>query len=321
MKDFEEGLALMNANEFARRTHGGMVGVNVDIPVPRWKRRPIADYPQREERRMDNGKDFLGRYGPWALVAGGSEGLGGAFAEELAGRGLNLILVARRPGTLEAAAEKLRADHGVQVRTLAADLAEADILRLLEDEAADREIGLIVCNAALAFTGRFLEADLATYRRMIEVNCMSTLTLVHHFSRKMAARGRGGIILMSSMAGFQGSPMVAVYGATKAFLLTLAEAVAEELRPSGVDVLACCPAVVRTPNFLSDGHDPNGPAPLSIEPSRVAREAVSGLGRKWIVVPGVPARLVRFLMARILPRKAVVSMTGRNTRAMYSRRG
>ena len=273
-----------------------------------------------EESSMNDGKDFLRKYGPWALVAGGSEGLGAALAEELAVRGLNLILLARRPGPLAETAARLRAAHGVEVRTLPIDLADPDTLAAVDRETANVEIGLLVCDAAMSSTGSFLTTDLSEYHRMLDVNCRSAISLMYTLGGKMAARRRGGILVMSSLAGFQGSPLVAVYGATKSFLLSIAEALADELKPLGVDVTACCPAVVNTPHFLSDSHNPKGPTPLSKEPAEVARAAIRGLGRKRIVIPGAMSKLAHLMMSRILPRATAVSMIGRNTRAMYGER-
>jgi short-subunit dehydrogenase len=267
--------------------------------------------------KRDGGADFRHKYGPWALVAGGSEGLGAAFASELARRGLNLILISRRPGPLAETAGALRAEHAVQVRTLSLDLADPATMAVVERETARDEIGLLVCNAAVAYTGAFLKQELAEYQRILDVNCRSSLGLIHAHAKKMAARKRGGIVVMSSLAAFQGSPMVAVYGATKAFLVMLAEALADELKPLGVDVLACCPAVVLTPNFLSDGHAPDGPAPLSMQPADVARETIKALGRKTIVVPGAMSKLAHFMMVRLMPRRTTVALLGRRTRAMY----
>jgi uncharacterized protein len=264
--------------------------------------------------------DFADRYGPWALVAGGSEGLGAALANTAAARGLNLFLVARRQRQLEETAARLRQEHGVQVRTLAADLADPGVLAVIEKEAAGIEVGLLIHNAALAGTGWFLRTDFSEYERMLAVNCRAAVGLMHHFGARMAARGRGGIIVMSSLSAFQGSPLVSVYGATKAFLVSVAEAVGDELKDSGVDVTVCCPAVVTTPQFLSDGHNPAGPQPLSLAPFVVARAAFRGLGRKRIVVPSTMTRLVYFLTTRIMPRAGAVSLIGRNTRAMYGER-
>jgi len=261
--------------------------------------------------------EFLKKYGPWALVAGGSEGLGAAFADELAGRGLNMVLVSRRPGPLEEKAARLRAEHGVQVRTLSLDMADPKTLAAVERETTGLEIGLLVCNAGTAYTGPFLKPEFDEYQRILDVNCRCSLGLIHAHARKMAARHRGGIVVMSSLAAFQGSPMVAVYGATKAFLVTLAEALSDELKPHGVDVCACCPAVVLTPNFLNDGHDANGPTPLSLEPAEVARATIRDLGRKTIIIPSAMSKLAHFMMGRLLPRRTTVRMLGRSTRAMY----
>jgi short-subunit dehydrogenase len=266
---------------------------------------------------MADKNEFLQKYGPWAMVAGGSEGLGGAFSEELAGRGLNLVIISRRPGPLEETAARLRAAHGVQVRALRLDMADPKTLADVERETAGLEIGLLVCNAGTAYTGPFLKPEFDEYQRILDVNCRCSLGLIHAQARKMAARHKGGIVVMSSLAAFQGSPMVAVYGATKAFLVTLAEALADELKPHGVDVCACCPAVVLTPNFLNDGHDANGPTPMSLPPAYVAQAAIRDLGRKTIVIPGAMSRLAHFMMGRVMTRRTTVRILGRSTRAMY----
>jgi uncharacterized protein len=266
---------------------------------------------------MEGRSEFTVRYGAWALVVGGSDGLGAAFAEELAARGLSLVLIARRPAALEGTAARLRSVHGVQVRTVAADLADPQTVELILRRTSDLEIGLLVCDAAVTYTGPFLAPDIGEYMRMLDVNCRAFLCLMHAFGRDMAARHRGGIVVMSSMAAFQGSPLVAVYGATKAFLLTLAEGIGDELSRDGVDVLACCPAVVRTPHFLAEGNAAGRRVPLSLEPAFVARQAVRALGRKRVLVPGGMGKVARFMMGRLMPRQAAVGMMGRSTRALY----
>jgi uncharacterized protein len=264
---------------------------------------------------MDGHDGWKDRYGPWAVVAGGSEGLGAAFAELIAARGVNLLLVARRPDVLERTRESLRARHPVEVETLPADLADPSSITEIMRRTAGREVGLLVCDAAVSTTGPFLRQDLQALHRMLDVNCRSALDLMHGFGAAMAERGRGGIIVMSSMAAFQGSPVVAAYGATKSFLLSLAEGVGDELAPSGVDVLACCPAVILTPHFMAETR--SAKAPLALRPDAVASQALAGLGRRRIVVPGAMGRLVRFMTTRLMPRAAVVRMMGRSTRAMY----
>jgi uncharacterized protein len=259
---------------------------------------------------------FVRRYGPWALVAGGSEGLGAAFADEIARQGLNLLLVARRTVPLEETASRVRSTHGVEVRTAAVDLGSAAGLAAVARQAASVDLGLLVYNAASSHEGPFFKADAARYRHVIDVNCYGAVALIEALAPAMIARGRGGIIVMSSMAAFQGSPYVTVYSATKSFLLSLAEGLAVELKPKGVDVLACCPAVVRTPNYLASRPVDARPTPVDIEPDLAAKEALRALGRKRVLIPGTKVRMAHAMM-RLLPRGAAVAMMASSTRAMY----
>lgn len=260
---------------------------------------------------------FLDRYGPWALVAGGSEGLGAAFADLLAEKGLNLLLVARRPGPLEETATRLRSRHAVQVRTASIDLSRPGFLELVENAAAGLDVGLLVCDAAHSHTGGFLSADLETYNRVLDTNCRAPLALIHRFGGMMAGRGRGGIIVMSSLSAFWGSPYVAVYGATKAFLLNLSEALGKELGARGVDVTVCTAGPVLTPNYVSSKPANVGPTALEMKPHDVAVTALGALGRRPLVVPGALNRFARFFMTRFVSRRAAVAMLGKSTARMY----
>ena len=261
-------------------------------------------------------ESFRERYGPWALVAGGSEGIGAAFAGHIAAHGLNLLLVARRPDLLVQAASHLRNAYGVEVRTAAVDLGSATGLDEVRQQADSVKIGLLVCNAASSYEGPFFKANLAKYRHVIDVNCHGTIALIDAVLPRMMERGRGGVVLMSSMAAFQGSPYVTVYSATKAFLLSLAEGLAMEMKPKGVDVLACCPAVVRTPNYRASLPQGARPTPVEVEPDLVAREALQALGHRSVLVPGARVRMVHFAM-RLMPRSTAVAIMASNTRAMY----
>ena len=154
--------------------------------------------------------------------------------------------------------------------------------------------------------------------RVVDVNCRGPLLLAHALGREMAARGRGGILLMTSLAASQGNPLLASYAASKAFELVLAEGLWAELRPRGVDVLACCAGRVRTPTY--EGSAPRDPGPLApavMEPDAVARAALSALGRGPVVIPGLANRLAAFLTSRLLPRRTAVALVSRSTRAMY----
>ncbi len=262
---------------------------------------------------------FAARYGPWALVAGGSKGLGAAFAEGIARRGINLLLAAREEEALKQTALRLKKAYGIQVRTLALDLAGADFLGALERGSRGLEIGLLVCNAASAYTGPFFRTELADYRRILDTNCRAPLSLMYRLGGRMAERGRGGILVMSSLSAFQGSAYVAVYSATKAFLLTLSEALGQELKGRGVDVLACCAGPTRTPNYLDSKPEGVGPGALEMEPQAVAEAALRALGRKPLVVPGALNRLGYVLLSRLLPRRTAVRILAANTGSMYAK--
>lgn len=254
---------------------------------------------------------FVRRYGRWAVVAGASEGLGAAWAEALGARGLNLLILARRPEVLHETAVAIRDRHGVEVRTRALDLAGDGFGAELERLSGAEEVGFGVFNAAHAPRGQFLDLTLEDQLRSVDVNCRGPLTMAHVLGGRMAARGRGGLVLMSSLTAFHGSPFIATYGATKAFNLVLGEGLWFELRARGVDVLACAAGATRTPGFLRAS--PQG-EPGMIEPAQVVEEALGRLGRTGVMVPGRFNRFASFLMRRVLPRETAVGMLGKRTR-------
>ncbi len=258
-----------------------------------------------------NGRD---QYGRWALVAGASEGLGAAFAHSLAARGHDLVLLARRADVLEGLATKLRADFKIEVVTAAVDLSSAALAQQLGPFIADREIGLLVCNAASSPLGPFEAQSAADTTRAVDVNCRSPLTLLHLLVPPMVARRRGGVVLMSSLTAFQGSPFASVYGATKAFNLSLAEGLWAELKPHGVQVIASCAGATRTPNYLKTMA--KGGAPGELEPAQVAEETLAQLGHGPMVIPGAFNRFASFLMRRLMPRSTTITVMGSQTRKL-----
>lgn len=260
-------------------------------------------------------QSFAQRYGPWALIAGASDGTGEHYARQLAARGLNLVLVARRGELLEALARELAKPGQVEVRTLALDLRRPEALAEIQDATADVEVGLLVYNAALSLVGSFLERSVDEYRAEQEVNCRRPLELVHHFVRPMAERRRGGVLLMSSLAGSQGSPFIAHYGASKAWTTVFAEGLWGELGHHGVDVLACRAGATRTPKYLRDtaGESRSAFVP-EMEPAEVVSEALAALGTTPSMVAGRANRLAASLMQRILSRRMAVTMMGRASR-------
>ncbi|MCC6848580.1 MAG: SDR family NAD(P)-dependent oxidoreductase [Deltaproteobacteria bacterium] len=255
---------------------------------------------------------FPTRYGPWALVAGAAVGLGAEYARQLAARGLAVAMIDRDAGALEATAAEIRAGGGA-VRTLALDLARPDLGDAVRAATADLEIGLLVYNAAIGTVSPFLEVPTAGMQAMLDVNCRGPLLLAHALLPAMVARRRGGIVLMSSMAADFGSAQLAVYAATKAFDLVLAEALWAELREHGVDVLAVQPGSTRTPGWqASQPPELRGPGPHVMEPPDVVREALAALGVEPTVVPGEANRQGAQMLAT-LPRRDAIALMSRIT--------
>jgi short-subunit dehydrogenase len=225
----------------------------------------------------------LSRYGPWAVVAGGSEGVGRSFATQLADAGIHLLLVARKPGPLEEAAAACR-ERGVEVRTLAVDLTASDAVARVAEAVADVEVGLLIHNAgANTHSEEFLDGDLAEFQKVVDLNITTPLALVQHFGRPMRERGRGGILLVGSKASSVGSVRHTVYGGVKAFGRTFAEGLWVELRDHGVDVLELVLGVTRTPAMERAGLNLDVPGFEGADPDDVAREGLAHLseGPVW----------------------------------------
>jgi short-subunit dehydrogenase len=194
-------------------------------------------------------RGFADKYGPWAFVAGASMGIGAALSHETARRGLNVLMMARGAAQLEEAARSVRAAHGVEVRTLAADLAAPDVALRVQDAVADLEVGLFVYNAAVAPAGRFLDVDLDKHLLSVTVNCATPVTLCHLLAPGMVDRGRGGIALLSSNGGIAGAVNFSTYNAGKAFEWILAETLWAELGESGIDVTTMLVGATASPNY------------------------------------------------------------------------
>jgi short-subunit dehydrogenase len=247
----------------------------------------------------------LTRYGPWALVAGASEGIGAAFATALVRAGINVVLVARRLEPLDDLAATLKAAWPIETRVVPADLATDEGLDDVRHATDDLEIGLVVANAAYAPIGPFLRVDEESLRRAVDVNCATTVRLARTYLPPMAQRRRGGFIIMSSLAGQQGSPGITTYAATKAFGAVLAEGLWAEMRPYGVDVLACTPGAVATPGL---SRSKSKRAPGTVTPDAVVAAALGALGRRPRIVPGGLMKVSSIITARVLPRRASIAL-------------
>lgn len=230
---------------------------------------------------------FAHRYGPWALVAGASEGVGLAYARAAAERGLDVALVARRRPVLEAVADDLRRTFSVRTRVLAVDLSEDDAAAGICEGTKDIEIGtLMYCAGADPNFTDFLDSPVEAADAMVRRNCLTPLRLCHHLAPPMVARGQGGIILVSSGAALVGVRRMVAYGASKAFDLVMGEALWAELHPRGVDVLSLVLGVTDTPalrRLLAErgnlaSADDGTPIPGAATPEEVVAEALEHLG-------------------------------------------
>ncbi len=216
---------------------------------------------------------FAERYGPWALVAGASEGTGSAFAHQIAAQGVNCILVARRAGPLEQLSARLRGQYGIECVSAAIDLAADNATQRLDEVAAGRQVGLLISNAGADSIGSlFLDGDLASWESLVMRNVITVMRSCHHFGKPMRARRRGGIILVGSGACYGGLAGISVYSATKAFDLAFGEGLWAELKPHGVDVLNLILGRTDTPAFRELMTRKGIPVPKDLaSPEEVAR--------------------------------------------------
>jgi short-subunit dehydrogenase len=231
---------------------------------------------------------FVERYGPWALVAGASEGVGLAYAKAMAERGLDVALVARRPSVLAEAAAEIRDLFGVQTRDLPIDLSDEEAAARIADATTDIEIGMVMyCAGADPNFENFLDGSIEAADALVRRNCVTPLRLCHHLASPMVERGRGGIVLVSSGAGLVGARRMVAYASSKAFDLVMGEALWAELHASGVDVLSLVLGVTDTPALrrllVERGNlaraDDGTPIPGAATPDEVVQDALAHLGR------------------------------------------
>lgn len=259
---------------------------------------------------------FHERFGPWAVVTGASDGIGREFARELAARGLHLVLVARREPELQSLCRELSARHGVQCVAHAIDLSQPAGCAAITQWTQSLDVGLLVAAAGFGTSGRFIDEPIDAERNMLAVNCGAVLELAWHFGRRFSARGRGGIVLLSSIVAFQGVARSAHYAATKAWVQTFAEGLRMELAPAGVDVVAVAPGPVASGFGERAGMDLGNAMPAS----QVAAESLDAMGRRGLVRPGGISKLLGWSLAT-LPRWARVRVMSRIMGSMTQRRG
>jgi uncharacterized protein len=248
---------------------------------------------------------FTQKYGTWAVVTGASSGIGEAFARELAGDGLNLILVARRRQKLEVLAAALSQQQGVKTAIIEADLSTESGVEKVINDTQPYDVGLLINNAGFLTLGKFIEIPFEKAVSNTYLNMVAPARLAHVFGRRLAERGRGGILFTSSMAALQGTGYMGTYAAEKGYQLLLGETLNLELKSKGVDVTVLLPGQTESEiasKMTADGFV-EGALPISnMKAATVARIALNGLGKKAVVVPGFLNQLTAFIGKRLLTR-------------------
>ncbi|RJF90644.1 SDR family NAD(P)-dependent oxidoreductase [Sphingomonas cavernae] len=255
---------------------------------------------------------FTQRFGPWALVTGASSGIGEAFASLLAERGLNLVLVARRKDRLESLATSLRAQHGIEIEAVELDLAAPEFTESLLHATKSKDVGLVISNAGFGFKGLHHLQDRQQLSALIDVNVRAPTLIANAFASRLIERGRGGIVLTGSVEGFISSPWSGAYAATKAYVHSLGEAIWDELKPHGVNVLVLAPGATDTENLRRQGFDAQQMSNV-MTPRAVAEQALANIDKGPVYVPGRTNRaMIRFL--GVIPKRKRIGLVGKGTK-------
>ncbi len=236
------------------------------------------------------------QFGPWALITGANSGIGAAFADELAARGYNIVLVGRQKTAIAQAARDLIQKHAIQTQEVIVDLSAPDFLRQISDQTSDLDIGLLVSNAGGDAMGALLRIELPKLKQMLRLNTATHLELTHHFGQLFEKRGGGGILLVSSTAGLQGTPFLGNYAGSKAYLINLGMALNYEMRGTGVNVTVLAPGPTKTPGLTDKPAIPLAslPAP-QMKPGKVAQIGLKALAEnRPFVIAGVMNQLLYF---------------------------
>ena len=265
---------------------------------------------------------FKEKYGPVALVAGASEGLGAAWSKALAARGLDLVIIGRRAERLHTIAQELTNQFKVNVWPVSCDLGLPGATEQILQAIGDKPINCLVYNAASSYIGPFMDESSAMHNRIITSNITTPLNLVYRLAANMLQQRRGAVIFMASLAGFQGSGFLTTYASTKAFTRIFAESLWYEWKSKGVDVIACCAGATATPNYIQTKPGKISPlAPKPQQPEKVVEECLNRLGKTPSFISGTGNKVASFFMQHIFSRKKAITIMGDTTKKMYSIKG
>lgn len=262
--------------------------------------------------------NFQEKYGPWCAITGSARGIGKAFAMEIASHNINVILIDILKDELEQTEKEIAERFKVKTVSFRVDLGDEKELQLLIQELKSYQINLFCCNHAMIHLNpdgvlrAWDEGTLENMNRMINVNIKASVNLLYYMVKEMKKKHQGGIIIVGSGSGTFGTPYYAHYGATKAFLSNLGQALWWELKHYGIDVLTVLPGLTKTVN-IQKILKPTALKKLKImETSQVAKEALVSLGKKPLIVPGWGNTMLQFIALRLLPLKTVISSYGKN---------
>jgi len=265
-------------------------------------------------------KSWKEKYGSWGLVAGAAEGLGKAFSEALANRGMHMILIDNQEEKLYATADTIENKYGIRTKKLLLDLSVIGSLQAIFESIEDLDCRLIVYNAAYGPVKPFIKHSVSELDYYIDLNSRMPLHLTFHFIKNLPEGSSAGIILLSSLAGLYGTNLVAPYGATKAFNFNLAEALYHEYRSKGIDILACCAGATDTPNYRNTFPKYGIIKPSVTSPRIVAESTLKKLGKKGLHIPGIGNRIIFSLLSHIFTRKSVSYLMNKTMQRMYGYR-
>jgi short-subunit dehydrogenase len=251
---------------------------------------------------------FKEKYGPWALVTGASSGIGEEFARQLAAKGLNVIIAARRKDRLAQLRQNILARHDVEVIAIDVDLLSDDFLAVIKKVTEGLVVGLLVNNAGMLYMGDHLDNTIENELKMIDLNIKVPAVLTHHFASAMVKRKRGGIIFTASMLGFMGTPYASTYAGTKAHEIVKSEGLWYELKPKGVDVITLNPGLTET-EMVAD-YDFSAMPMKFMKPGPVAKSALDNLGKSVRVTPGAMNNIMNWMSKRVMSRNMSINMFG-----------
>ena len=241
---------------------------------------------------------FNNKYGSWALVTGATSGIGAELTRQLAAKGLNIVLVARKEKELEDHSSLLRNNYNIKTKYVSADLATDEGIDKIKQ--IQEEIGLLVLAAGVETNGAFEKTSLEKELLTIQLNVVATLELTHYFSKAMIERKKGGILMISSLSGHMPNPYFSNYAGTKAYVLNLGASLYGELKPKGVDVSVLSPGLTNTPMVANNGMDWSKTPMKAIDPSLVAEIGINGLGKRFLSIPGGKNKIMGW-MAKHMP--------------------